>query len=308
MKSAFHNTLKRLEIIRSLILLEEYIDIPSHIDKLIKDRVDSNNQLSEIISALQKEDYTSAISQIQEYLQNAQSLVEYEDPEVEALKIEIRKLEAELNALTNEKANIEKTIHDFNIRYHRELGDLISEILKIKKEKLREKAKKDKRFKSEHKDAENDYERFHKQNQETKKKRLVYLSAEQREELKRMFRRASKFCHPDVVADELKEKLTRLFVRLKNAYDESDIEEVGRILHQVDGRNGVMMKIESLTETDKLRTYAQTLRKSITELRDEVEQLKTSDTYQIITSITDMDEYFSEKKVRLEAELQALKV
>lgn len=69
----------------------------------------------------------------------------------------------------------------------------------------------DSAFRQAQENAEQDYHQYREQQQEAQFRyaRDQRLSADERSELKRLWRQASRLCHPDVVADELKKKRTR---------------------------------------------------------------------------------------------------
>jgi hypothetical protein len=50
----------------------------------------------------------------------------WRDPEIEALKIEIKKRETDVSTASDEVVVVEKLIHDFGIRHNRELGEIVS--------------------------------------------------------------------------------------------------------------------------------------------------------------------------------------
>ena len=45
-------------------------------------------------------------------------------------------------------------------------------------------------------------------------------------ELKSMFRRACNLCHPDKVPEHQKAEASEIFIKLKEAYDSNNVEEV----------------------------------------------------------------------------------
>ncbi len=59
------------------------------------------------------------------------------DLDTEKLKQQIKLLETDLNNLTNQKADLEKLIHEFSIRHNTELGELIVKILECRKNKAK---------------------------------------------------------------------------------------------------------------------------------------------------------------------------
>ena len=119
--------IKRLELIKSLIALEEESEINNHVSKLREFSADK--EVGIIISFLEQKAYSQAMPAIETYINQHRQLTTYIDPEIEGLKLEAKSLEAELNNLSEEKADLEKLIHEFGIRHNNELGELILKIL-----------------------------------------------------------------------------------------------------------------------------------------------------------------------------------
>lgn len=87
--------MKRLEIIKQLIDLEEYEDADKHVVKL---RLYSLPFiLTEIINDIQEENYEEVVVAIQQYQKLMTGLTTYIDPEIEQLKINIKILEIEIS-------------------------------------------------------------------------------------------------------------------------------------------------------------------------------------------------------------------
>ena len=65
-------------------------------------------------------------------------------------------------------------------------------------------------------EANEEYEKYREQHQdaEVRLRKGKDLSQEDRDELKRLWRQASKLCHPDLVADDLKEEANAMMVQL----------------------------------------------------------------------------------------------
>jgi hypothetical protein len=124
--------IKRLDIIKSLILLEETEDISNHVRKLKEDNV--SIELIEIIQKIEQKEYSSAIALIEEYKAQQSRLIVFDDPELFALQLELKSLELQMNAIENEMIEVEKSIYEFSIQYNSVLGKTILEILKLKKE------------------------------------------------------------------------------------------------------------------------------------------------------------------------------
>lgn len=84
----------------------------------------------------------------------------YTEKEIETLKEEIRFLEIEISLTAAEKADIEKQIHQYEIRYNKELGELIKQVLEKKKVKLKQESDLNPNKQREYQQAEKDYTDF----------------------------------------------------------------------------------------------------------------------------------------------------
>src|SRR5271169_2606737 len=98
--------IKRLELIKSLIALEEEKEISVHISRLR--HFSLNGELENIITLLEEKSYSKAMPAIEDFIKRHHQLTFYSDPELQGLKLEAKALEAEVNALSGEKAVLEK--------------------------------------------------------------------------------------------------------------------------------------------------------------------------------------------------------
>ncbi len=73
---------KRLELIKSLISLEEEDEINAHVLKL--ERVDLTSELSSIIISLKQKSYSKAVTAIEAFINKHHNLTIYIDPEIDA--------------------------------------------------------------------------------------------------------------------------------------------------------------------------------------------------------------------------------
>lgn len=137
--------LKRLEIIKSSITIEDQELIELQIMKLEKINID--DEVKNILANLKKSDFLTALSYIENYLLKYSDVVEYIDIEVENLKLELKYLKSKFYNIIEEKIEYINSIEEFNIQYNIHLGYIIKSILSLKKEILYKKIIKQQRLK-----------------------------------------------------------------------------------------------------------------------------------------------------------------
>ncbi len=289
----FAKIIKRLELIKSLIALEEDAEIITHVSKLEQHGL--LPELQSIISYLNEKSYSKAVIEIEEFINRNHRLTVYFDPEVDALKFEIKSLEAAINDLSDEKADLEKLIHEFGVRHNNELGELIIRILKYRKEKAK--------GTPQQQETEEDYNTYNKEYETSKNEAIATLTDEEQKELKDKYRKASKLCHPDVVSDEQKELATKLFAELSAAYEKNDIKRVSEILGNLEKGHFFINKSDAINEKQLLQVEMEKLRLLIKELKKQLQIIKESDTYKTISNINSWDEYFTDAKQKLQLQL-----
>jgi len=290
--------IKRLEILKNHIILEDLEELKKQTLKLSE--YDFNTDLLEIINDIQNEEFASAVTKIQNFINQNQQLAIWDDPEIAALRLEVKILENQLNGYENEKIELEKLLSDFHHRHTIELGDIILEILKLRKLKYKDDEEK-------HQEAEEDYDQYSKDIKEEKKKPKFDLTDEEKIELKKKFRKATFMCHPDKVGDEFKNAAQKIFVDLKAAYEANDLKKVTEILNNLENGNFFKSMSDTISEKDKLLSASAKLRMQIKTLESEIISIKQSETYKTISEIADWDAYFKKTRELLEQELQELK-
>lgn len=288
--------IKRLEMIKSLISLEEEDDIDAHISKL--EQLVSTAELENIIAFLKQKSYSKAVTAIEVFINKYQSLTIYLDPEIDALKLEIKSLEEAINFLSDEKADLEKLIHEFGIRHNKELGELLIKILQYRKENTK--------GTPQQQEAEDDYKTYQQEYEETKNEKIATLTVDEQMELKDKYRKASKLCHPDVVSEEQKELATKLFAELSSAYEKNDIMRVREILESLEKGQYFISKSDAINEKQLLQAEMEKQRLRVKQLKEQLQAIKESDTYKTISSIDNWDEYFANAKQKLRLQLDEL--
>ena len=83
---------------------------------------------------------------------------------------------------------------------------------------------------------------------------------------------------------------------LKAAYDSNDLKTVNEIFKDLDKGNFFRPKSETVKEKDLLRAEIAKMKRLIKQIETDIFTIKESETYNIIISIKDWDEYFSRTK------------
>ena len=136
---------------------------------------------------------------------------------------------------------------------------------------------------------------------------------DERNELKRLWRQASRLCHPDVVADDLKEKAHQMMVQLNQARQNADLAAVRALLTQLQSGLEPMMASDRLNDLQHLRSKIQQLREQINALLKEISDLEAENAWRLATSVTDKEAYFSDQQralteIRTTLEMQVQQV
>jgi hypothetical protein len=289
----------RLDTLKNAILLSDNEDINLQISKIriainnVKD--DNISVITSILQSALERRFSDAVRLIIDFSAKFRSLIVYIDEELSALKLEARALEIQISTLEDELIEIEKQIHDFEVAYNKELGEIILRILDLRRKKFRKNAEKDSSTKHLFEESEKDFNEFNSNYESVKLEKRIQLSDEEKSELKEKFRKASKLCHPDVVSDHFKEEAEKIFISLKEAYDKNDLEKIRSILYNLE--NGIFInKSIELKEKDKLKSLVVFLKHKRIELEQSIENLRKSDSFIEISSIDDLNSYLFEKK------------
>ena len=290
--------IKRLEIIKNIILLEDIDDISIAVEKL--KIYQFNEDVITIISSISNKEFAKAITTIQEFINSYQQITIWNDPEIAGIKLEIKILESQINAFDNEKIELEKVISDFQHRHTIELGEVILEVLRLRKIKYKNHKKEA--------EAEEDFDNYSKQYESEKDKKQFVLNDDEKKELKKKFRKATTMCHPDKVSEEQKSEAEEIFIELKKAYDEHDLEKVNQLLHDLENGKKFVSQADSISEKEKLKITLEKLKQKLKGIENEIISLKETEIFTTINNISNWDNYFTETKTQLEEELQNLKV
>ncbi len=289
--------IKRLEILKNYVILEDDEDIERESRKLSVYQFQQD--IDQIIRALSQNAFSQAVELIDEFIKRNHQIVVYGEVDIAALKLEIRHLEHQLNAYDDEKTELEKTLMLFQHRHTKELGQYISRLLHLRKLKF---VWDDEKFA----EAEQDEREYHQQLEEENAKEIQTLSEEDQKALKRAYKKASILCHPDKVAEEMKEDATETFTKLKQAYEENNLALVQEILDDLEQGNFFKSRTASISEKEKLQLEIRRLREKIQALETEIYTIKESEEYQTISEIEDWDKYFDNIREQLKGEIERI--
>ncbi len=296
-----NNIIKRLEILKNYILLEDIEQLYNETSKLNK--YNFNFDLKNIIDDVSKNEFATALNKIQKFISKNHQLTIWTNPIIAALKLEIKNLENQLNGFDNERIELEKQLSEFQRRHTIELGDIILEILKFRKLKFKSE-------KTKYEEAKNDERQYREQVDSEMAKDILELTIDQKVELKLKFRKATILCHPDKFANEsieVQRQAEEIFKELNEANAKNNLQKVSEILINLEKGILSTTKGDEITDIDKLRKTILSLRSKVKILETEIIKIKESETFKIITFIDDIDDYFNKTKKKLIQELEDLK-
>jgi hypothetical protein len=309
--------IKRLEIIKNAIELEDEEIILGQLLHLKNEALDEG--LALIVQALEQKHYAEAIAAIITWLQNQRALTAWQDPRISANKLELKTLEAALRELIDKRNSRIQRLDEFNDLYMTRLGPLMTEILRLRKVLAEKMLRRQLRC---HDDSEpetvesarqadtasQDYESYRKRHQEAQRHREAQqrLAASERQELKKLWRQASKLCHPDLVDDELKAEATSLMVQLNQARQRSDLATIRLILGKLMQGQQPMMASERLNDLERLQRRIAEIRQQIQALNEELKGLEKEGSWQLVTTLRDPEGYFQQQEKAMSNTIRAL--
>jgi DnaJ-domain-containing protein 1 len=289
--------LKRLDIIKNAVAMEDEELIAMQVAKLQALPLDA--RVKQILTLITAKQFQYVIQLIEQYKQDNSGVMVYEDPQIKGLKLELKVLENRLNELTDTQAELERQINEFNSEYMQRLGSLIEEILK-------KRAQLPSNNPEQQQEAQQDYEEFAQSYQQQLKDAPQTLTEDEQQQLKAAYRKASRLCHPDKLAEEFKAQGAEIFKALNEAYRRQDLARVLDILQHLETGKPLSSASDSINDKEALKAKIADLRKRLAELEAEINALQNSEIYQRIQQIEDRERYFAELEQALKQELKAL--
>jgi hypothetical protein len=300
--------LRRLEVIRHLLLLEDYETVAAQWPRLEGAR--GLPPVAEILERLRGADWATAETLIAAVLARGLALAVYQDPVVAELRLELLTLEAQIVALSGEQAELERQIQQFAQRQHQELGELLGDCLRLRREYWERQARRSRRPEdraaadaahAEQADYQQAHEAF------AHAPRTATLDAEQQRELKRLYREAAMRSHPDRVTEEDRAAAHAVFVQVQQAYQQGDLATLGRLHRRLTEGRPFADPATVYTEADQLRRRLDQLRLEVELRLTDLRGLRASETYQTLAAHADWDAYFADVRRRLAEECADLR-
>jgi len=272
-----------------------------------------NLQLGELIGSILKRKKQLLQKELEEkkklFEENQQKFTETKETvaEVEETLEELEKLLEEIDVNDEnykELLNTYDELYDELIRLQSELKEQ-EDVLQNAKEELE-----DNPLYKKYEEATADYETFQKNYKYVKEQQeeSFELSAAEKKELKILWKKASRLCHPDIVDKEFKEQANTVMQQLNESYAKKDIEAIKKIYAGL--KNGTLLEVEynKIENKKVLKAKIKELKVTLKQLQKESEEIEQDETFQTIQQIDDWDEYFTELKTELEKELNQLEV
>lgn len=324
MLNKFKNIFKKTDIInyedKELKELQVKIKI---LEKELESLIETKNEYLINIEDFNKR-YTIKLGDlIEKILQIKQNILykkaKQKAKEFEKIKNEFTKLKTEYKSLQQERGNLEDKLEKIN-EFDDEYDEVYEELKKTKskiddiEEKLeqkrqeakeaKEKFEQDEDYKN-YEEVKQDYQDFHQEYKETieKERNIKIISKEELQRLKKLFRKSVKLCHPDLVKDEFKQQAHEVMIQLNAAYVRKDIDTIEKIYTDLENE---LFFVEEESDIKYLKAKKQKLLESIEREKLEIKEIMQDETFQLLETIEDLDEFFEELKLELEKELKEL--
>ena len=233
-------------------------------------------------------------------------IIKYIDPAQKEIIKEIEALETTIVNLTSEKSDIEQLIYAFNTAYTKAIGKTLKAYLEQKEKHIEQQLKSTSDEPTKQK-LQEDLKTTQKQKTEystqipQKSPPLPTLSPQQSQELKKLYRKACRLCHPDMVDEPFRQEAIELFHKLNEAHQKKDIAKVREILDYLEHHQRLNTK--TLSDLETLKKKKSELTTQTMTLEIEINDLKADTTYKKIKAIDDWERYFNTTRKQLEQEI-----
>jgi|GEM_PF-1463729 len=266
--------------------------------------------IAQIIAHFGSHRYAEASALITTLLSEGTRLVRWTDPEINLLEAELERLSSELAEAEVEQAELAHQISRFHAAHHQSLGERLEKLLRLRLLVRQRAAAADPTKAKEAKQAQEDFDDFQKESaaKDAEDARTKWdLSEDEQQELKKLFRNASKKCHPDVVPAEHQAAAAAMFRDLSEAYQTGNLVRVQQLAAQAEA--GVFTPAGEMTAADQkasLQARIQAVRTALEKAVSELADIQQSATCRVISQHPDWDTYFQTQAVKLDQEIVRL--
>ncbi|PSQ80147.1 MAG: hypothetical protein BRD41_05775 [Bacteroidetes bacterium QS_1_63_11] len=181
-----------------------------------------------------------------------------------------------------ERAELEQQVRAAQSQFEAEVVPLQEEVLRLQMERLKKAAQarmRSAKLRNAYHDAQNAYETFREQRSGSPQVRSAST-----ENMKATYWRATKHCHPDIVADPYHEEAAATFQALESAYNADHSEAVEAIAEVLD-----TWGFPQAPDAPEQRYTTAALRRAVSTVEASIERLRTSEVYQALTEAGDVD-------------------
>lgn len=149
-------------------------------------------------------------------------------------------------------------------------------------------------------EAKEEADAFEQESEEIKQSVVAHLSPEEKTELKALYRKACKICHPDIVSDELKEHAHEFMVEINQAYASQDLDRLNAVFSRIETGEAFSSSSKTLSGKSALLAKLQELKDKLAKVESDLAEYENSSEYQAILAIgDDWSSYFDEQKAEL---------
>jgi hypothetical protein len=296
--------LRRLRTIRHLIQKRDFDELALEVSGLIND---GNQEIyDELFSHIVKNDWVAALNYCNKVIAN-QTLPTKFEASISGLRTHINLLRTQISVKQFKIAEANQRINHFRMRHNSEIGMLLSEILRLRAELLFLQLHNSPEMENHYLGAKKDYREYTRARRDVKKIAQNQLDADEKIKAKKLFREASKLCHPDVVNEELQEIARQLFAELNEAYANNDLRKIEKLLDSFRNHNLLYAKtMKPSNQLDGLQALSARLQAELAQVDSQLLEIEGSEVFKSISRIEDLDAYFLVLRQKFEDELSSL--
>lgn len=217
---------------------------------------------------------------------------------------DLRSLRHTLARRLRQKAELEERVRAAQAQFEESVAPLQEEVLRLQKERLKKAAQvrmRSARLRNAYHDAEDAYEAF--RDRRPSEDEQTAPNAD----LKDIYRRATKLCHPDAVDASYREEATATFRALESAFDAEHPRAVQAIADALETW-GFPRAPEAPPDTSVSDVEA-ALQRAVAALGASIERLRTSEAYEVLTDTdaADVDSVMQARRRALRERLATLR-